>query len=107
MGFGNQLDGIGDQLATGQTEAHPRMSHGQAVADTDGAELRRNPSGRPDPLFDLLGDLPQVHVSRNQLAEGIGHAYQRFFQGCFVPAHRVEQAPMGSAFRSFGYRAAV
>lgn len=55
----------------------PSCPHGDAVVDGDGVEFRGETAERFDPLLDVLSDLVQVHVSRNQLGERVGDADDR------------------------------
>ena len=56
---------------------HPVVPHGDPVVDGDGVELGGETAARFDALFDLLADLVQVHVARDQLRERIGDADDR------------------------------
>jgi len=53
------------------------MIHGQAVAHPDHIELERYAPGLVDPVLDLLGDPPQVHVPGDELVQGVGYADER------------------------------
>ena len=53
------------------------MIHCKAVAHPDHVELDRYASSRVDPVFDLLRDRLEVHMTGNQLVEGIRHSDER------------------------------
>ncbi len=74
VSLGHDLHRVGDDLAADQRVVHALVVHGQAVADADDVELKRQAAALVDPVLDLLGDAAQVHVPRHQLVEGIGDA---------------------------------
>ena len=77
MGVGHVFDAVGDDFARGERVEHPVVPHGDPVVDGDGVELGGETAARFDALFDLLADLVQVHVARDQLRERIGDADDR------------------------------
>lgn len=93
MGIGHIFDAVGNDLARGQRIKHAVVPHGDAVVDGDGVEFRGETAERFDPLLDVLSDLVQVHVSRNQLGERVGDADDRTAELLFAHAVGTPQAP--------------
>ena len=93
VGVGHIFDAVGNDLARGQRIKHAVVPHGDAVVDGDGVEFRGETAERFDPLLDVLSDLVQVHVSRNQLGERVGDADDRTAELLFAHAVGTPQAP--------------
>ena len=82
----HQLDRVGDHLAADQRGLHPLRPHRHPVGDGDGVELHRRAAGGAHPLFDVLGQRPQVEVAGHRLGPGVGDPDRR-------PAERVVVEP--------------
>ena len=59
MGAGHDLDGVGDELARGQGEAHAFVVHGDAVAHGDGGEFQGVPPAMRTPALTASASLPR------------------------------------------------
>ena len=60
----NGFDGVGDEVARLQREAHAARAHGNAVRHPNRVETHPDHVGGPHALFDLRGDVAQVHIAR-------------------------------------------
>ncbi len=65
------FDGVGDDVAARQRVQHAGVPHGDAVIDGHGVELARDAAGLFDGLGNQASDLVQVHMSRQELIEGV------------------------------------
>lgn len=61
------FDRVGNNVATLERIAHAGGSHGDAIADSDGVESVPNQACLLDTLFDLGGQVVQMHVARVSL----------------------------------------
>ena len=50
-----QFDGVGDQVAAGENPLHALVPLGDAVAEADGVDFKRDPAPGADPLFGRFG----------------------------------------------------
>ena len=60
---------VGNQFPARQRIAHSFMSHGDSVTNPDGRKFNRDAARLPNAVFGRFGNLPQMHVSRNQFVE--------------------------------------
>ena len=97
MRLRHELNGVGDVLTGREGIAHAGVSHGDAVADADGAELERDAAGQVYPFFDKLGEITQMKVTGNDLVPGIGDADKRPFEILVSHAQGVQEGPLGGA----------
>ena len=97
----NGLDRIGDELAARERVLHARVAHGDAVADTDGGELKGRAACCCDAELRSLGDFAQVDVARDDLVEGIADADQRLLEVLRTVAICMEQGTMCTACSTF------
>ena len=74
VGLGHGFDAVGDDLPAGQGILHAGVPHGNAVADADGVELKRDAAGLTDGLLNEVRHLVQVHVAWDDFIEGIADA---------------------------------
>mmetsp|Transcript_20682 Transcript_20682/g.48644 ORF Transcript_20682/g.48644 Transcript_20682/m.48644 type:complete len:206 (-) Transcript_20682:396-1013(-) len=63
LGRHGRLDGIGNQIAGLQREAHPGGSHGNTVRHADRVEAHADAVGADDSLLNVFGELEEVHVA--------------------------------------------
>ena len=67
LGVHDALDRVGDDLAADQRRAHAFVTHADAVADGDGAELHRETARSAHAVLGVLGQLAQRHVARRHV----------------------------------------
>ena len=96
----HSLNGVRDKFPACQRILHARMSHRNAVTDTDGREFHRCPACRCHPQLCRLRDGLQMHVPRNDLIERIANADQRLLQFLRAKTIRVEQGSVRTACRT-------
>ena len=77
---GNSLDGVRDQFTTCERVFHPRMPHGNSVADTDGRKLNRRSTCGSYTKFDGFCNCVQMKMSRNNLIKRVADTDQWFFK---------------------------
>ena len=71
------FDGVGDDVAAGQGVQHAGVAHGDAVINGHRVELARNAAGFLDGIGNQTAHFVQVHMSRQELVEGIGDGDDR------------------------------
>ena len=71
MGVDHVLDRVGDDLARGQGVEHPVVAHGDAVVDGDGVEFLGHAAGGLDLARDQLAQILQMHMTGDELGEGV------------------------------------
>ena len=91
------LDGVADELATGQRVLHAVVPHSDAVADADGRELDGRAAGRRYPQLDGLRDFPQMHMPGDNLVKSVDYADERLLQILITVPHGMEQRPVRRA----------
>ena len=69
--------GIGDDVAARQGIQHAGVAHGDAVINGHRVELARNTAGFLDGIGNQTAHFVQVHMSRQELVEGIGDGDDR------------------------------
>ena len=69
--------GIGDDVAARQGVQHAGVAHGDAVINGHRVELARNTAGFLDGIGNQTAHFVQVHMSRQELVEGIGNGDDR------------------------------
>ena len=69
--------GIGDDVAARQGVQHAGVAHGDAVINGHRVELARNAAGFLDGIGNQTANFVQVHMSRQELVEGIGDGDDR------------------------------
>ncbi len=72
MGAGLDLHGVGNILPGGQHVIGAAVIVGNAVAAGDDAEFHGRAAGAVNAVLHLLGQIPQVHVARDHIVEGVG-----------------------------------
>ena len=82
-------------LPRGERVSHPGVAHGDAVADAGDTEHERDPSGLDDPLLDLLHQLIEVDMTRDDIVPGVGDADERLGHVLGGHSRRPQQAPAG------------
>ena len=84
---GDQLDGVGDDLAADEGGLHALGAHGYAVADGDGAELEGHAVGGADALLGAVGEAAQVDVAGGDVAGQVGDSDEGLFHVLMGNAH--------------------
>ena len=84
---GDQLDGVGDDLAADQRGLHALGAHGDAVADGDGAELEGDALSGANPLLGGLGEAAQMDVAGGDVAGQVGDGDEGLFHVLVGDAH--------------------
>ena len=84
LGAHDGLDGIGDQVARLEREAHAVGAHGDAVADADGVEAHADQSGGGDAFLHFRGKVEQVHVAGVAFEPDAGDADLGFIMSASV-----------------------
>lgn len=69
VGLDHGFHAIGDEFTTGEGEFHAGMTHGDAVADSDGVEFEGYAASLADGFLDQVGDLVQVDVAGDYFVE--------------------------------------
>ena len=100
MGAGHDLDGVGDELARRQGEAHAFVVHGDAVAHGDGGEFQGGAAGHAHTGLDGLGQLAQVQVAGHHFTGGVDHAHQRTFHFLAGQAQGIKQGTVRGLFQA-------
>ena len=77
------------------------MTHGDAVAHSDGGELHRGASGGPDAGLNSLGDLVQVHVPGDDFVIGANHTDEWALQLLPGVTQGIEQRAVGGGGSPF------
>ena len=90
------FDGIGDEVARLEREAHAVGAHRDAVADADRVEPHADQAGGGDALLDLLGQLEKVHVARVAFEPDAGDADLRLVHVFLAQAGGVEHRLRGA-----------
>ena len=97
------LDGVRNQFAAREGVFHPRVPHGNAVADPDGREFnRRSASCCYTKLYSFC-DRIQVKVPRNNLVERIADTNQRLSEILGAISVCMKKRAMCTACRSLFY----
>ena len=97
------LHAVADQLTRGQRVLHAHMTHGDAIAYTDGGDQDGGTTGHLHTGLDSLGDLIQIHVSGHNLAVSAHHADEGALQLLRGVAQRIKQAAVGRALRALSH----
>ncbi len=103
MGGGHDFDGIGDDLAGGEGEAHPLVIHGEAVAYGDGGEFHGRAARHADARLDRFRNLAEVQVAGHHFVGGVDHADQRSPDLLAGQAERVEEGAVRGFFKAEGH----
>ena len=74
VAHGDELDGVGDDLARDERGLHPFGAHCHAVGDGDGAELHWCAASASNAALHRLGQLALIQVARHRLDPGGGNA---------------------------------
>ena len=101
MSHHHGLHAVCYQLAAGERILHADVSHGYAVADSDGRNHYGSSSGHSYAGLYGLGNLIKVHVSRHYLAVSRNYGYERSRQLFFRISHGIEEAPHRSSLYAF------
>ncbi len=104
---GDELDGVGDDLARDQAGLHALGAHGDAVRDCNRVELHRRAAGVADALLHGCGDLAQMEVAGADLGPGVGDADDGLVQIFLGEADAAQVGARGGARGAFGERDAV
>ena len=99
---GDQLDGVGDDLAADQRSLHALGAHGYAVADGDGAELEGHAVGGADAFLCALGEAAEVDVAGGDVAGQVGDGDEGFFHVVVGDAHGHQHGAGGRALGVVG-----
>ena len=103
MSHQHGLHAVADQLAGGQRVLHAHMTHGDAIAYTDGGDQDGGTTGHLHTGLDSLGDLIQIHMAGDDLTVGTHHTDEGAVQLFRGVAQGVKQASVGRALRAFGH----
>jgi len=97
MAFGHGFDAVRHQLPTRQRVEHALVVHRDPVADARHAELERGAAGHAHAGLHRLGDLTQMHVTRDRFAERVGDADERTFHLGVTHAEGAQQRAVRGA----------
>ena len=100
MGHDHGFRGIGDQIPGHQGVFHTNMTHGDAVANSDGREHNRRASGGTDACLDGFGNFVNVHVAGNNLVIRADDAHQGPLNLFLRQAQCKEKAAVRGAFHA-------
>ena len=63
VGVHGEFDGVGDQVAAGKDPLHSLVPLGDAVAEADGIDFKRDPAPGADPLLGRFGQGAQMDMA--------------------------------------------
>ena len=93
----HQFNRVGDDFAADERGFHAFRAHRDAVADADGVELQRRPTGAANAFFQLGGKTAQVKIAGTDLRPRVGDADQRLGEVFVSHANRLEHRPRPGA----------
>ena len=97
MRNGHGFRGIGNQITGHQRVFHSDMAHRDSVADGDCRKHDRRAAGHGDALLHCVGNLIQIHVTRNDLVIGTYNSNQRPIQLLPGVSQGIEKRTVGCA----------
>ncbi len=77
MPFSHHFNRIRDEFTTGQGKVHPIMPHRQPIANGHSRKLKRSTTIFPNPYFDGLSNLAQMHVPRDKFCKRVDNPNKR------------------------------
>ncbi len=107
MAASDQLDRIGNDLATHQGGFHSFCAHSHPIADGDGIELHRRSTGRAYAFFHFGSQEAQVVIAGHGLGPSIGDANDRARQVIIGEADGLEHSACACAVTAICDHAAV
>src|SRR5262249_8078335 len=93
----DELDRVGDRLATHERGLHAFGAHGNSIGDGDRVELDRRTASFSNAALHLFGQLAMVPVARRDFDPAVGDADQRLREVIVREADRLEEGSCGCA----------
>ena len=91
----DELDRIGDDLATHERRLHALRAHRNPVGDRDGVEFDRRTTSVSNAALHLFGELAMVPVARRDFDPAVGDADEGLREVIVGEADRLEEGSCG------------
>ncbi len=101
VGLGHDLNGVLDQLATGQRISHSFVAHGYAIADPYGLELKWNSTGREDACLNRFPQSIEMNVAGYEIVTRVYNADEGTTNLLIAQAGSFEKSPMRRSLSAY------